>query len=1188
MSSLTNIPYAVNSMNGIIILSDGEATMENGDIIANNISTTNITSDTHTVDGTFTVNGNCILGNSSLDNHTINGTMTFNNIPICDISATSFNNLVNKYYVDSKFIFKTDNINESINGIKTFTIPPEHSSTITTNNQITNKLYVDTKFNSIDLSNYVTLNTAQNITGLKSFTVSLPESSLVPTTSNQLINKKYCDDGDRTLSGQIFIKANQSYVNDRFFNLTVSSIIYPQRLQLNYLTIGKTPSYNFNLDISGSVNFNLNTGPNLIQDNLFLFPPVTGLTAPDVNNRTVIIFNTTNTPATYTYTSSNASTGRTWSWNVSGTGKAALRWIYLNNLTLNYYSSSPFNSYYMFTDAYPPASPLYVEKNLGTLEAGLYQVSFLSYWSGPNSVGSPTGFLTLSLTGSTTTYSYNDAATRNTGSWLSRQFFYEKNSSGATTLRWTAGDSNPASPGFFFSITNVKIQQFTTVRLLDQVGLTSGKVAYLGPSVTKLNNLQAYDATIYNSFTVNGIPSIFNGANNNTNTLCINSTTGNETGSANSNVISIGSLTVPYLKTASKVIAIGDRIDENAANKKAVLLNTVALGSNISTGYQNNIIIGNNNLAILDISNWSITDASGFVSNFSYIGSGNSVIIGHNVGQNSAGGGNELDGLGCGRYSISIGSAANDNNSYNYYYGSHKSFSGAYNGFGINRSTANSPYGFNIAIGVGTFAGDYWDSFNCAIGGYCFNKLNGYVNSGRQTQYNVALGFNAGNRSQEGGFLTTVNNSTYIGANATSNFNNIVGATAIGCNTRADNNYSTAIGTDCSNNIAYSVKLGGDNIDTYISKDAYIRGNIYANSISVNKLDGLDYVTISGNQFISGIKEFRQPIASFKFSPTNTTIGVNAAFNAPSDNVLISSIIIGNNAGYSLGLPVNGNIFNANYNTMIGDNAGYYMKRGDFNTFIGGSAGGLINGNTLSTHNTAIGYESMGSIEYGLENVNIGCLTHQFNTTQPNQWHRNITIGNRAFANTDSFPVQDSVFIGNKTGFSNTNNQICFKNICIGENGLLGGNYDYSVAITSSGPLIRESNTLHLGEQQYTYKTLLHGSLYLMRSSSTIITGATTLSYPLFQSYSFNITANTTITLPIIDRFNIGNVLYFRRVGGTSTTTLSFLPTGSQKIYANSLTGATTATVIIASNTHWCQLMPMQETATTYAWFQVN
>ena len=44
----------------------------------------------------------------------------------------------------------------------------------------------------VDLSNYVTLNGVQTISGKKTFST-LPESSKTPTTANQLVNKNYVD-----------------------------------------------------------------------------------------------------------------------------------------------------------------------------------------------------------------------------------------------------------------------------------------------------------------------------------------------------------------------------------------------------------------------------------------------------------------------------------------------------------------------------------------------------------------------------------------------------------------------------------------------------------------------------------------------------------------------------------------------------------------------------------------------------------------------------------------------------------------------------------------------------------------------------------------------------------------------------------------------------------------------------------
>lgn len=50
--------------------------------------------------------------------------------------------------------------------------------------------------------NFNTINTAQSISGKKTFTT-LPESSVVPTSNNQLVNKKYVDDAIATLKAEL-------------------------------------------------------------------------------------------------------------------------------------------------------------------------------------------------------------------------------------------------------------------------------------------------------------------------------------------------------------------------------------------------------------------------------------------------------------------------------------------------------------------------------------------------------------------------------------------------------------------------------------------------------------------------------------------------------------------------------------------------------------------------------------------------------------------------------------------------------------------------------------------------------------------------------------------------------------------------------------------------------------------------
>ena len=70
----------------------------------------------------------------------------------------------------------------------------EHKGIISLNKVAKTSSYNDllNKPAPVDLSNYVTLNGTQTITGKKTFST-LPESSVTPTTANQLINKNYVD-----------------------------------------------------------------------------------------------------------------------------------------------------------------------------------------------------------------------------------------------------------------------------------------------------------------------------------------------------------------------------------------------------------------------------------------------------------------------------------------------------------------------------------------------------------------------------------------------------------------------------------------------------------------------------------------------------------------------------------------------------------------------------------------------------------------------------------------------------------------------------------------------------------------------------------------------------------------------------------------------------------------------------------
>lgn len=172
---------------GVINLSDGVLEIENGNITnANSLDVDYLNSTNIDISGNLIVEGNFNCGLTNANSHIVNGKMTFNtDLPECGLNPTTANQLVNKNYTDTNFVYKTGSISETITGIKTFSSPPENSSTITTNSQLTNKLYVDTKFNSIDLSNYVTLNSVQIISGNKTFSGNITASGNVVASGSE-------------------------------------------------------------------------------------------------------------------------------------------------------------------------------------------------------------------------------------------------------------------------------------------------------------------------------------------------------------------------------------------------------------------------------------------------------------------------------------------------------------------------------------------------------------------------------------------------------------------------------------------------------------------------------------------------------------------------------------------------------------------------------------------------------------------------------------------------------------------------------------------------------------------------------------------------------------------------------------------------------------------------------------------
>jgi hypothetical protein len=137
-------------------------------------------------------------------------------------------------------------------------------------------------------------------------------------------------------------------------------------------------------------------------------------------------------------------------------------------------------------------------------------------------------------------------------------------------------------------------------------------------------------------------------------------------------------------------------------------------------------------------------------------------------------------------------------------------------------------------------------------------------------------------------------------------------------------------------------------------------------------------------------------------------------------------------------------------------------------------------------------------------------------------------------------------------------------------------------ALSSNIPLENGTNTFtgaNAINNQYVHAA--YGSL--ISAASTL----TTLSAIIYEYYSISAGATAfTITLPTITSSNVGQSITFRRVGGTTTTAITFAGNGTQLVYNTALSGGTT-NALMASGVYIIKLVGLLVTGTTYAYFQI-
>ena len=153
--TLSGSQFGNRTMNGIINISDGQGTViENGQIETTTMNATTISAD------------NLLEANKD---ETITGAWNFQTLPYSALQPFGNLEFANKEYVDTAIIgadYVDLTTNQTItSGVKTFIDTPTCANIPLLNADLVNKLYVD---NSV-ITNYVTTNTTQPITGKKDF-----------------------------------------------------------------------------------------------------------------------------------------------------------------------------------------------------------------------------------------------------------------------------------------------------------------------------------------------------------------------------------------------------------------------------------------------------------------------------------------------------------------------------------------------------------------------------------------------------------------------------------------------------------------------------------------------------------------------------------------------------------------------------------------------------------------------------------------------------------------------------------------------------------------------------------------------------------------------------------------------------------------------------------------------------------
>jgi len=265
-----------------------------------------------------------------------------------------------------------------------------------------------------------------------------------------------------------------------------------------------------------------------------------------------------------------------------------------------------------------------------------------------------------------------------------------------------------------------------------------------------------------------------------------------------------------------------------------------------------------------------------------------------------------------------------------------------------------------------------------------------------------------------------------------------------------------------------------------------------------------------------------------------------------------------------------------------------------------------------SQQNCADGYNtSVGS--YSLQNINGNggaagetAVTTQYNTAFGwSAGKNNAGMNNCTFIGALSDSLVNSIINASALGY-NTKASANYAT-ALGYNAYASANYatsigaDVSNNIPNSVKIGRSSDTiiidgslnvagiLILPNNSIPNSALSYDVFKYNQSQDSTISSGTSLAYPLYSAYSVNAGASAfTITLPTITSLHLGEEILFRRVGGTTTTIVSFVGNGTQNIYDTGLTGGSTAQPLMGSGVYAVKLVSLVDgTSGTFAWFQI-